>query len=124
MIKKATEQAAAHLALLKLVPGFTAVDIPSDAAKCDELAKAVDAQAKSLPAGNDALLTKLAVEPYPTTFSGARQQILAIRVLSSKAEAKAAVEKLCESIAPKNEATFDINKFNAEFYELKKILFQ
>jgi len=124
VIKKATEQAAAHLALLKLVPGFTAIEIPSDAAKCDELAKAVQAQAKSLPAGDDALLAKLAVEPYPTTFSGARQQILAIRALSTKADAKAAVEKLCESIAPKNEATFDINKFNAEFYELKKILFQ
>jgi len=124
VLKKATEQAAAHMSLLKLVPGFTAAAIPTEAAKCDELAKAVMAQARTLPAGDDELLKKLAVEAYPTDFSAARQQILAIRALSTKADAKAAVEKLCESIKPKNEPTFDLAKFNQDFYELKKLLFQ
>ena len=123
-IKKAREQAAAHLSILKLVPGFQAPEIPSDAAKCEEAAKAVDAQAKTLPAGDDALLSKLAVEEYPKEFSTARQQALAIRALSKKAEAKAAVDKLCELIAPKNEPTFDINKFNEEYYGVKKLVFQ
>jgi len=38
LVKRAREQAAAYLGVLKHVAGFTAVEIPTDAAKCDDLA--------------------------------------------------------------------------------------
>lgn len=124
LVKKATEQAASHMNILKLVAGFQAAEIPADAAKCAELAKAVEAQAKTLPAGDDAFLKKLAVEAYPTDFTAARQQVLAIRALATKPEAKAGIEKLYEMILPKKEATFDLAAFNQEYYGVKKVLFE
>lgn len=124
LTEKARAQAASHMDILKLVVGFKAAEIPTDPAACEALAKEVNAQAKSLPPGDDALLSRLAVAEYPKDFSAARQQVLTIRALTKKAEAKAAIDKLAEVVHPKNEATFDINKFNAEYYEVKKLVFQ
>jgi hypothetical protein len=117
LVKKAREQAAAYMGLLKLVPGFTGAEIPADAAKCDELAKAVDAQAKTLAPATEALLGKLAGEEAPKDFSAARQRSLAFKALSGKE--KAAVDALCASIAAKNETTFDAGKFAAEYDGVK-----
>jgi hypothetical protein len=121
LTKKAREQAAAYLGLLKLVPGFAAAEIPADAAKCEELAKAVDAQARSLAPATEALLSKLAAEEPPKDFSAARQDALAFKALSTKADAKAAIDKLCESVAAKNEASFDAGKFAAEYDGVRKL---
>ena len=115
LVKKAREQAAAYLGLLKHVPGFNAAELPADAAKCEELAKAVEGQAKGLAPATEALLSKLAAEDAPKDFAAARQRALAFKALSGKADAKAAIDKLCEMIAVKNEATFDAAKFAAEY---------
>jgi hypothetical protein len=121
LVKRAREQAAAYLGLLKHVAGFTAGEIPTEAAKCDELAKAVDAQAKGLAPATEALLAKLAGEDAPKDFSAARQYALAFKALSTKAGAKEAIDKLCESMAAKNEASFDAGKFAAEFDGIRKL---
>lgn len=115
LVKKAREQAAAHLGLLKHVPGFSAAELPADAGKCEEFAKAVEGQAKGLAPATEALLSKLAAEEAPKDFAAARQRALAFKALSGKADAKAAIDKLCEMIAVKNEATFDAGKFAAEY---------
>lgn len=117
LVKKAREQAAAYMGLLKHVGGFTAAEIPGDAAKCDELAKAVEGQAKSLAPATEALLGKLAAEDAPKDFSAARQRALAFKALATKE--KAAIDALCGSIAAKNEATFDAGKFAAEYDGVK-----
>ena len=120
LTQKAREQAAAYMANLKHVAGFSAAEIPADAAKCEELAKAVEGQAKGLAPATDAVLGKIAAEEAPKTFSGARQTALAFKALSTKADAKAAIDKLCESIAAKNEAAFDAAKFAAEYDAVRK----
>ena len=43
------------------------------------------------------------------------------KALSGKADAKAAIDKLCEMIAAKNEAAFDAGKFAAEYDGVKKL---
>src|SRR5579862_384986 len=121
LVKRAREQAAAYLGMLKHVAGFTAVEIPTDAAKCDDLAKAVEAQAKGLAPATEALLAKLAGEEAPKDFSGARQVALAYKALSTKADAKEAINKLCDSIAAKNEAAFDAGKFASEYEGVRKL---
>ncbi len=121
LTQKAREQAAAYMANLKHVAGFSAAEIPADAAKCEELAKAVEGHAKGLAPATDAVLGKIAAEEAPKTFSGARQTALAFKALSTKADAKAAIDKLCESIAAKNEASFDAAKFAAEYDGVRKL---
>lgn len=115
LVKKAREQASAHLALLKHVQGFSALALPPDAPQCEQAAKAVEGQAKGLAPATEALLAKLAADEPPKDFATARQTALAFKALSGKADAKAAIDKLCESIAAKNEATFDAAKFAAEY---------
>ena len=121
LVKRARDQAAAYMGLLKHVGGFAAAEIPADAAKCDELAKAVSGQAKGLTPATEALLAKLAGEEAPKDFSAARQDALAFKALSTKANAKAAIDQLCESIAAKNEASFDAAKFAAEYEGVRKL---
>lgn len=120
LVKKAREQVAAYLGDLKHVPGFSAAEIPADAAKCEELAKAVGAQAKGLAPATEAVLGKLAAEEPPKDFPAARQVALAYKALSTKADAKAAIDKLCESVAAKTEASFDAAKFAAEYEGVRK----
>jgi cytochrome c553 len=119
--KEAREQAEAYAAMLKHVGGFKAAEIPADPAKLDELAASVDGQAKSLAPGDEALLAKLAVEDAPRTFSAARQRALAFRALSRKADAKAAIDRLCEQVLAKNEKTFDPAKFAADDDAVRKL---
>jgi hypothetical protein len=119
--KEAREQAEAYATMLKHVGGFKAAEIPADPAKLDELAASVDGQAKSLAPGDEALLAKLAAEDAPKTFSAARQRALAFRALSKKADAKAAIDKLCEQVLAKNEKTFDPAKFAADDDALRKL---
>jgi len=115
-VKEAQEQAAAHVALLKHVPGFAApAEIPADAAKLEELAKGAEAAARTLAPADASILPRIAAGEVPKTFPAARQTALAFRALSAKAEAKAAIDKLCEQIAPKNEVTFDPAKFAADY---------
>jgi hypothetical protein len=121
LVKKAREQAVAYMGLLKHVAGFTAGEVPADAAKCDELAKAVDAQAKGLAPATEALLAKLAGEEAPKDFSAARQNALAFKALSTKGDAKEAIDKLCELISIKSEASFDAGKFASEYEGVRKL---
>jgi hypothetical protein len=121
LVKKAREQAAAYMSGLKHVAGFTAAEIPADAAKCEELAKAVEGHAKGLAPATEALLGKLAADESPKDFSAARQAALAFKALSTKADAKAAIDKLCESVAAKNEAAFDAAKFAGEYDAVRKL---
>jgi hypothetical protein len=121
LVKKAREQAAAYMGNLKHVAGFNAAEIPADAAKCEELAKAVEGQAKGLAPATEALLGKLAADESPKDFSAARQAALAFKALSTKADAKAAIDKLCESVAAKNEAAFDAAKFAGEYDAVRKL---
>ena len=121
-VKEARDQAAAHLALLSLVAGFKPpADPPADAGKLEELAAEVEKQAKGLAAADESLLAKLAALGAPKTFAAARQVALAFRALSKKADAKAAIDKLCEPIAPKNEATFDAGRFAADYEAVRKL---
>ncbi len=119
--KEAREQAEAYALMLKHVGGYKPAEIPADAAKLDELAIAVDGQAKGLAPGDEAVLAKLAAEEPPKGFAAARQLALAFRALSKKADAKAAIDKLCEHILAKNEKTFDPAKFAADFDAARKL---
>lgn len=119
-VKEAREQAMAHVALLRHVPGFPVPgEIPADAAKFEEFAKASEAAAKTLAPADGSILPKIAADAAPASFPAARQVALAFRALSAKPEAKAAIDKLCEHIAPKNEATFDAGKFAADYEAVK-----
>lgn len=119
--KEAREQAAAYARLLKHVAGFTAPgEIPSDAGRLEELAAAAEAKARGLAPADESLLTKLAAEDAPRDFPAARQVALAFRALSRKTEAKGAIDALCESIAAKNEKTFDPAKFAAGLDAVRK----
>lgn len=119
--KEAREQAEAYAAVLKHVAGFKAAEIPADPAKLDELAKDVDAQAKGLAPGDESVLAKIAAQDAPKGFSAARQVALAFRALSKKADAKAAIDKLCEQVLAKNEKTFDPAKFAAGYEDVRKM---
>ena len=108
-LAEAKAQVESHQRILKHVGGFTPSDDP----------KAVEAQAAKVAPGDDAVLAKLAAEEAPKDFMGARQVALAFRALSSKAAAKADVDKLCEHIVAKNEPKFDAAKFAADFEKVK-----
>ena len=119
--KEAREQAEAYAAMLKHVGGFKAGEIPADPAKLDELAKDVDTQAKGLTPADESVLAKLAAQDPPKGFSAARQAALAFRALSRKADAKAAIDKLCEQVLAKNEKAFDPAKFAADYEGVRKL---
>ncbi|HEX7901057.1 MAG TPA: multiheme c-type cytochrome [Planctomycetota bacterium] len=108
-LAEAKAQAESHQRLLKHLAGYTPSDDP----------KAVEAQASKVPPGDDALLAKVAAEDAPKDFMGARQVALAFRALSTKAAAKADIDKLCEHIVAKNEPKFDAAKFAADFDKVK-----
>jgi hypothetical protein len=108
-VREAREQAAAHRWILKQVAGFADTEVPVDAEK----------QAKSLAPADESVLGKLG--DAPKSFAAARQAALAFRALSKKADAKAAIDKMCEQIAPKNEATFDAGQFAADYDAVKKL---
>jgi hypothetical protein len=115
-LKEARAQAAAHLALLKVVPGWTAPgEIASDPAKLSDDALQAERSAKTLGPADATILSKIAAGDPPKSFPSARQVALAFRALSAKPDAKAAIDKLCDQIAPKNEATFDLSKFTADY---------
>jgi hypothetical protein len=120
-VKEAREQAAAHLAILKNVAGSSAAEIPADPGRLEELAAAADKEARSLAPADESVLPKLAALEAPKSFAAARQAALAFRALSKKAGAKAAIDAMCEQIAPKNEAAFDPAKFAADFGAVQKL---
>jgi hypothetical protein len=120
-IKEAREQAAAHLAILKHVAGFSGAEIPADPGQLEELALAADKQARSLAPADESALSRMAGGEAPKSFAAARQAALAFRALSKKAGAKAAIDVLCDQIAPKNEAMFDPAKFAADFAAVQKL---
>ncbi len=106
----AREQAAAYARVLQ-----HAGEIPADAAKLEELAAVVEAKLKGLAPADESLLKTLAAGEAPRDFSAARQVALAFRALSTRAAAKADLDKLCEQILAKNEKAFDAAKFAAGF---------
>lgn len=108
-LAEAKNQVESHKRLLKHVGGFEPSEDP----------KAVEAQASKVTPGDDALLAKVAAEEAPKDFMGARQVALAFRALSTKAEAKADIDKLCEHIVAKNEPKFDAAKFAEDFEKVK-----
>lgn len=115
-LKEAADQIMAHSRLLLHVPGFT----PHDPALGEEAAKAVEAQAAKIPPGDAALLAKFAAEAPPKEFMAARQLALAFRAVSTKPEAKADIDKLCNHIQAKNEPKFDAAAFAADFSAVAK----
>ena len=121
-LKEARELAAAYGRMVKLLGAATA-EVPDDAAKMEELATAMDGQAKTLAAADATFLAKLAAEEAPKDFAAARQTALAFKALSSKPEAKAAVDALALSVAAKNEEKVDAAKFAAD-YEAVRALFK
>jgi hypothetical protein len=116
-LKEAQGQIDAHARLLKHLEGFQA---PAADAKPLEAAAAVEAQAATLKPADAALLAKFAAEDAPADFMAARQLALAFRALSGKADAKAAIDTLCEHILAKNEPKFDAAKFAADYEAVRK----
>jgi cytochrome c553 len=110
-IAEARQVAASHYRVL-MPEGVRAEEIAeTDADKLEATAE----RAGKVAASPEGVLARLASEPPPSDFAGARQVALAFRALGVKPEAKADVDRLCALVAPSAAGGFDAAKFAGDF---------